>query len=505
MPSSRLQPTGRAARRNHFPHRQPASRLHLRSCWHLPSRQGSDRILRLSALKFETESFLRRAVAIGQRHRLGLIAISVVALTGFALTAVAVAPLVTDTAAAPQRLVVETVVPQGMAEQLTELAAQGVTLNRSDITRGTDTAESLLTRLGVRDPAATLFLRTDSVARQLLTGRGGKMVQAEFAASGQLQMLVARFPSDKPEQSKTHFTRLTLSHVSGRWASRTAAVPYGSQMRLSSGTIRSTLFAATDESGLPDGVAGQLTEIFSTDIDFHRQLRQGDTFSVVYEALTADDEPVAWNEGAGRVAAAEFVNGGKSYKAVWFATGDGRSGYYNVDGRSRRRAFLASPLEFSRVTSGFAMRMHPLLQTWRQHNGVDYSAPQGTSVRSVGDGVVEFAGWRSGYGNVVEVQHGNSRSTLYAHLSRIDVHKGQRADQGQRLGAVGSTGWATGPHLHFEFRMGGQHQDPLRVAKATETVPLDASARARFSQLVHKVEAKLDVAETLSSRHSRVE
>jgi murein DD-endopeptidase MepM/ murein hydrolase activator NlpD len=126
-------------------------------------------------------------------------------------------------------------------------------------------------------------------------------------------------------------------------------------------------------------------------------------------------------------------------------------------------------------------------------------------VRAVGDGVVDFAGWRSGYGNVVEVQHGSNRSTLYAHLSRIDVRKGQRAEQGQRLGAVGSTGWATGPHLHFEFRIGGQHQDPLRVAKASETVPLDAAARARFNDVVRSVEAKLDVAETLSSRRSRVE
>jgi murein DD-endopeptidase MepM/ murein hydrolase activator NlpD len=443
--------------------------------------------------------------AFSRRHRLGLVGAAVFALTGFALTAVAVAPLVAESTPIAQRVVTETVEPVGMADQLTELASQGITLNRNDLTRASDTADALLARLGVRDPAAAFFLRTDGNARQLLAGRGGKMVQAQFDASGQLQTLVARYPSDKPEQSKTHFTRLTLSHASGRWASRTASVPYGSQMRLSSGTIRSTLFAATDESGLPEGVAGQLTEIFSTDIDFHRQLRQGDTFSVVYEALTADDEPVAWNEGAGRVAAAEFVNGGKSYKAVWFAAADGRGGYYNVDGRSRRRAFLASPLEFSRITSGFAMRMHPLMQTWRQHNGVDYGAPQGTAVRAIGDGVVDFAGWRSGYGNVVEIQHGSKRSTLYAHLSRIDVRKGQRAEQGQRLGAVGSTGWATGPHLHFEFRIGGQHQDPLRVAKASETVPLDATARARFNDVVRSVEAKLDVAETLSSRRLRVE
>jgi murein DD-endopeptidase MepM/ murein hydrolase activator NlpD len=456
-------------------------------------------------LTFNTEPVLQDLASFSQRHRLGLVTAAVVALTGFALTAVAVAPLVTEATPVTQRVISMAVEPQGMANQLTELATQGITLNRNDITRGTDTAESLLARLGVRDPAAALFLRTDGAARRLLAGRGGKMVQAAFDADGQLQSLVARYPSEKSEQLKTHFTRLTLARNGGRWTSRTASVPYGTQMRLSSGTIRSTLFAATDESGLPDGVAGQLTEIFATDIDFHRQLRQGDTFSVVYEALTADDEPVAWSEGAGRVAAAEFVNGGKSYKAVWFAAADGRGGYYGVDGRSKRRAFLASPMEFSRITSGFAMRMHPLMQTWRQHNGVDYGAPQGTPVRAVGDGVVDFAGWRNGYGNVVELQHGSNRSTLYAHLSRIDVRKGQRAEQGQRLGAVGHTGWATGPHLHFEFRVGGQHLDPLRVAKASETVPLDASARARFGDVVRSVQAKLDVAETLSSRRSRVE
>jgi murein DD-endopeptidase MepM/ murein hydrolase activator NlpD len=157
------------------------------------------------------------------------------------------------------------------------------------------------------------------------------------------------------------------------------------------------------------------------------------------------------------VLAAEFVNAGRTHQAVWFVDGQGRGAYFGPDGLSRRRAFLASPLEFSRVTSGFAMRFHPLLKSWRAHLGVDYGAPTGTAVRSVGDGVVHFAGRQNGYGNVVEVQHGNERSTLYAHLSRIDVRKGQRVEQGESLGAVGATGWATGPHLHFEFRVAGHH------------------------------------------------
>ena len=440
-----------------------------------------------------------------QQHRLGLVATAMTLLTGFALTAVAVAPLVAEPAVLPQRLVTETVVPTGVAAQLIELAAQELNLTRSDITRGTDTAQSLLARLGVHDAGAAAFMRSDATARMLLAGRGGKMVQAQTDTEGNLHELIARFPSDRPELSKTHFTRLTLSRIDGRWLARLQSVPFGSQLRLGSGTIRSTLFAATDESGLPDAVAGQIAEIFATDIDFHRELRRGDTFSVVYESLTADGEPVAWNEGAGRVSAAEFVNGGKSYHAVWFAAADGRGAYYDVDGRGKRRAFLASPMEFSRMTSGFALRFHPLMQSWRQHNGVDYSAPAGTPVRSVGDGVVEFAGRQNGYGNVIEVTHSSGRSTLYAHLSRIDVRKGQRIDQGQRVGTVGSTGWATGPHLHFEFRVAGQHQDPLGVAKALETQALDAGARQRFAQIVHSVQAKLEVAETLSSQRSRVE
>jgi murein DD-endopeptidase MepM/ murein hydrolase activator NlpD len=359
-------------------------------------------------------------------------------------------------------------------------------LTRSDITRGVDTAESLLARLGVRDPAAVQMLRNDRVARSVLSGRGGKMVQAKTAPDGSLQELVARFPAASSDQARTHFTRLTLRHQAGQWTAEMNSVPFGSQVRLSSGSIRSSLFAATDEAGLPDSVAIQLAEIFSADIDFHRELRKGDTFSLVYEALTADGEPVAWNEGAGRVLAAEFVNGGRTHQALWFTGSDGRGGYYGADGQSRRRAFLASPMEFSRVTSGFAMRFHPILQRVRQHNGVDYGAPIGTPVRSVADGIVEFAGTQNGYGKVVEVRHGKDRSTLYAHLSAINVTKGQRVEQGQNLGAVGMTGMTTGPHLHFEFRVNGVHQDPLNIARGAETLPVDAAAKPRFEEMARQ-------------------
>jgi murein DD-endopeptidase MepM/ murein hydrolase activator NlpD len=440
----------------------------------------------------------------GQRRRSGLIAAGVLVMSGFALTAVAVAPMVQEAPLA-QRIVTEAIVPEGMPEQLAALASQDITLTRGDLTRSIDTPESLLARLGANDAQAAQFIRTDPTARTLLAGRGGKMVQAHTDADGRLQDLVARFPSDRAELALTQFNRLVLQRTQGRWQALLQTVAYGSQPRLASGTVRTTLFAATDEAGLPDGVAAQLSEIFSTDIDFHRELRKGDTFSVVYEALTADGDAVAWGDGAGRVLAAEFVTGGRAHHAVWFTAADGRGAYFDARGRSKRRAFLASPLEFSRVTSGFAMRMHPLKQTSQKHNGVDYSAPTGTVVRAVGDGTVGMAGWQNGFGNMVEIKHASGRSTLYAHLSRIEVKKGQHIEQGQRLGAVGMTGWATGPHLHFEFRVAGVHQDPLTIARAAETVALDAGSRPRFAEIVRSAQAKLDVAETMAGTRVRAE
>jgi murein DD-endopeptidase MepM/ murein hydrolase activator NlpD len=312
--------------------------------------------------------------------------------------------------------------------------------------------------------------------------------------------LVARYAAESSDLFATHFTRLHIKRFDGHFVARVETAPLAAQVRMGSGTIRNSLFAATDEARIPDPVANQIAEIFATDIDFHRELRRGDSFNVVYEALTADGEPITWNQSSGRVLAAEFVNNGKTYSAVWFKdpTQAGKGGYFDLNGQSKRRSFLAAPLEFSRVTSGFAMRFHPILQTWKQHNGVDYGAPSGTPVRTVGDGTVEFAGWQNGYGNVIAIKHSNNRSTVYAHLSRIDVRKGQRVDQGARIGAVGATGWATGPHLHFEVKQGGIQQNPLNIAKASETVAVSATAKPQFTAFAQSVKAQLSAAQTVS-------
>ena len=204
--------------------------------------------------------------------------------------------------------------------------------------------------------------------------------------------------------------------------------------------------------------------------------------------------------------AAEFINAGKSLQAIWFHDAQhGKGSYFGMDGKSRKRPFLASPLEFSRIPSGFAMRLHPILQNWRAHNGVDYSAPTGTAVRSVGDGAVEFAGRMNGYGNVIQLRHASGKSTLYAHLSRIDVRPGQRVEQGQRIGAVGATGWATGPHLHFEFRLNGQFQDPLKMARASESVAQDVTGLPQFQQTASVLQRQLEAAESMIGYRSNAE
>ena len=441
---------------------------------------------------------LARAHALARRHPRRVAAAVLALLGGFAAAAFGIAPMAPDAALLPQRLVAQALQIDGLSQQLDDLAQHELELSRIDLTRSNDSADSLLKRLGIHDPGVASFIRADRDARRLVDGRGGKMVQVRSAPDGTLRELVARFPALDAAQLGTHFTRLSMLRINGHWMSRLETAPLVSQLRLASGTIRTSLFAATDEARLPDSIASQMVEIFAADIDFHRQLRRGDSFSLVFESLAADDQAITWNEGTGRVLAAAFTNNGRTVQALWFKdAGNGKGGYFGFDGQSRRRAFLASPMAFSRISSSFAMRMHPILQAWRAHNGVDYSAPQGTPVLTVGDGLVEQAGWMNGYGNVVTVRHSADKSTVYAHLSKVEVRLGQRVEQGQRIGSVGATGWATGPHLHFELRVNGQFQDPLRLAREAEPVTIDTVARPRFEQWAGAAKVQLGLAESL--------
>ena len=403
--------------------------------------------------------------------------------------AVAVASLGPDAADLPIRQVIDKPLP-GLQTNTLGTDISQLQLYRSDVSRGNDSADSLLSRLGVSDANAAQFLRQDPLVKQNLLARTGRSLQASTNAQQQLTELVARWATDDGR----HFKRLRITRqANGAFTSELQEAPLQASTHMASGVIQSSLFAATDDARIPDIVANQLADIFSGDIDFYRALRKGDRFSVVYESLEADGEPLR----AGKVLAAQFLNNGKTYHAVWFQEPQApKGGYFNLGGQSLRRAYLASPLAFSRVTSGFKLRFHPILQTWRAHLGVDYAAPVGTPVRSVGDGVVEAAGQQGGYGNVVTVSHRNGPKTLYAHLSRIDVRVGQNVSQGQSLGGVGATGWATGPHLHFEFRVNGKHQDPLTLARQSEAIPVSEAALPQFRQ--HALQAQKDMAAAAS-------
>ena len=337
------------------------------------------------------------------------------------------------------------------------------------IERG-DTIASILQRLQIDDASAGQVLQRTSEARLLYRLIPGRTIRAHTTAAGQL--LALRYLNGTQ--------LLKIDREGDALVVSEGAAEIETRLEMRSGEIRSSLFAATDVAGMKEAVAVQIAEVFSTDIDFHRDLRKGDRFAAVYEVQYHQGELVK----TGRLLSAEFVNNGKTFQAVWFQNPDGEGGYYTPDGKNIRKAFLRSPLEFSRISSGFTIsRFHPVLQTWRAHKGVDYAAPTGTRVRATGDGIIEFVGRQGGYGNLVVLRHQSKYTTWYGHLSGFapGMQKGKRIVQGNVIGFVGSTGVATGPHLHYEFRTNDVHQDPLRVAMPPAP-PLAPQHRAAFDE-----------------------
>jgi murein DD-endopeptidase MepM/ murein hydrolase activator NlpD len=268
------------------------------------------------------------------------------------------------------------------------------------------------------------------------------------------------------------------------------------------GEIRSSLFEAGTDAGIGDRTTMDMAGIFEWDIDFIQDVRQGDTFTVIYEEL--------WRDGVklrdGEIVAAEFVNQGKSFRAARFRDETGRSGYFTPEGRSVRRAFIRAPLNFTRISSNFnPSRRHPVLNTIRAHRGVDYAAPTGTPIRAAGDGKVLFRGVQGGYGNTIVLQHGGNITTLYGHLSRFgNARAGARVNQGDVIGYVGSSGLATGPHLHYEYRVNGAHRNPRTVSlppadpiPAEQQAPFQAATEPLWRQLDGYVRGATTTAQTL--------
>jgi murein DD-endopeptidase MepM/ murein hydrolase activator NlpD len=345
-----------------------------------------------------------------------------------------------------------------------------------------DSVAALFARMGIDDAEAARFVREDKKTRAAFQPmRPGTWVTARMRDDGTLQSFV--FPVADSDRA------VFVERREGVLQARQQALRVETRVAVKSGEVRSSLFVATDEANVPDNVAVQLTEIFGSEIDFHKDLRRGDRFAVVYEAIYYEGQVLR----AGRVLAAEFVNGGKAYRAVYFDSDEGR-GYFTPDGQTLKKAFLRSPLEISRISSGFAMRLHPITQDWRAHKGVDYAAPTGTRVKATADGVVEFIGQQSGYGNILVLQHHGKYTTHYGHLSDFapGLKRGSRVDQGEVIGFVGMTGWATGPHLHYEFRIDGVHQNPLSDAIPV-AVPLEPATLARFKRDAAPLLARMEL------------
>jgi len=266
------------------------------------------------------------------------------------------------------------------------------------------------------------------------------------------------------------------------WQCKVENRPLITRQHIASGIIHGSLFGAAEKAGMDQRTTMNLVDIFAWDIDFARDMRDGDSFRVIYEEHFDDNG----NMLDSSILAAEFINQGNHFNAVRYTRQNGKSGYYTPDGKSMRKAYLKAAVKFSRISSRFSLRRkHPVLGYTRAHRGVDYAASSGTPIHAIGDGVIKFSGWKSGYGRFVLITHNNrNHSTAYGHMRAFarGIKRGVRVHQGQVIGYVGMSGLATGPHLHFEFRVRGVAVNPLTV-KHPPARPVPSSERARFQQL----------------------
>ena len=418
-----------------------------------------------------------KLLSLGSTRKSRIITASALFLALCAFGAAGVAPMAPDASDLPVKSIVQELELPTLTEQVARLTPSPQTFINEERVRSGDTLATLMQRLGISDDAATAFIKTDPIARGMLQLKAGKRVQAQMSGDGQLIWMSA---ADNDARDASPVRNLVVRRDGEGFKAALDAAALEKRVEMRSGEIRSSLFAATDIAQIPDAVASQIVDMFSTSIDFATDLRRGDRFNVVYETFWQDGEYVR----SGRILAAEFRNAGSTYQTVWFEEPGKAGGYFGFDGKSLKKAFLKSPLEFSRVSSGFSMRVHPISGHWRQHKGVDFAAAIGTPIRASGDGVVEFSGTQNGYGNLVVLKHWSNYSTAYAHMSRFagNLRPGQKVSQGDIIGYVGMTGWSTGPHLHYEFRVNNEPRDPLSV-DLPNVQPLAGAELQRFRRV----------------------
>ena len=353
-------------------------------------------------------------------------------------------------------------------------------MERIDVRNG-DSLYLIFGRNGLLQTDLQHLLASGGDGKKLTRLRPGQSIAFRREPDGR----ISQFHHDVDELTTVEFTR-----AGDGFSSRVVTRDYDRHIAVKNGVIKSSLFAAAD--GVPDQIVHQLVSVLGWDIDFARDLRRGDSFSLLYEELRIDGRQVR----TGDVLALEFRSqrAGKPIRAFRYIDSNGATDYFTPDGRSLRRAFMRNPLRFNRISSRFSKsRLHPVLRVRRPHRGVDYAAPRGTAVRATGSGRVSFVGRKSGYGKTIVLTHGNGYTTLYAHLSRYakGARKGKQVRQGQLIGYVGSTGVATGPHLHYEFRINGVHRDPLTVA-LPRAAPLDKKEMRRFRSAIGPLVARID-------------
>jgi murein DD-endopeptidase MepM/ murein hydrolase activator NlpD len=359
--------------------------------------------------------------------------------------------------------------------------------------RSGDTLASVLRRVDVFDTELLSFLTREPKARSFYRLSVGRSVQAATNDDGDLLWVRYYHTPNSDANGAGVAKTLQITATKTGFVAEELLQPLETHIEVAVGTIRSSLFAATDVAGIPDGITSQMADILSSKVDFLRGLRPNDQFRVVYETRTIGGRTA----GNGRVLALEFINGGKTHNAVWFSPDGKTGGYYDLEGDSLRGAFLRSALKFSRISSTFGMRKLPGLQAWSGHHpGIDYAAPSGTPIHATADGTVEFVGWRNGYGNTVILKHHSKITTLYAHQSRFasGLQAGSKVSQGDLIGYVGSTGWSTGPHLHYEFRVADKPIDPLTATASMPTSqPLEPAHREKFAEVIGPFKQQLQV------------
>lgn len=344
-----------------------------------------------------------------------------------------------------------------------------------------DTLSILFQKLGLSAATLHTVISSSKEAKAFTRLRVGQQLEFRLADDGQLLGMRSQINT---------LETISIERDGDSFAFSKDVLEPEVRTRYASGTISSSLFMAAQNAGLSHNLTMEMANVFGYDVDFAREIRQGDQFEVLYEEKHLNDQRV----GTGNILAARFTNRGKTYTAVRYTDTKGLTSYYRADGTSMRKAFIRTPVEFARISSRFNPgRMHPVLNKIRAHKGVDYAAATGTAIKATGDGRVVHIGRKGGYGNTVVIKHGQTYQTLYAHMSRYasGLRVGSNVSQGQVIGYVGMTGLATGPHLHYEFQVNGRHVDPLSV-KLPASDPIPKSERTAFLALSNQLMASLD-------------